>query len=175
MRRHQIQQRAEETGYSSAKSKTIFALETRESKYAIDEEKTDLAIREAAQKHGIDFAKLERQALERGPVVTHAHDLQRETKQALDYARDHNSERAAAFRQDQLISHALDRGMGKVSLEDVLRQVQQRRESGELLHRQEARTSAVLTTPEMVHKEETVLEKMQQSKAMMEPATQSSF
>jgi len=168
LRRKQINERAQETGFDGARAKNLYALETRKGKREIQEEKTDTSIRQAAQKHGIDFANLERQALERGPGVALEQHRQQAAKEALDYSRDHNSERSATFRQDQLVGDALDRGMGSVTRDDVVRELQQRTDSGEFLQRREARTSPVLSTDRQVSTERETIAIMQRGQGRME-------
>ena len=97
-RREQINELARETGFDGANAKNLYALQTRRGKHEIDKEKTQLSIREAAQRHGVDFAKLEREALDHGPQRAQASEVKQAAKQSLEYSRDHHSERSATFR-----------------------------------------------------------------------------
>lgn len=176
LRRGTLEDQAEKIGINLSETGSHAALLNelakcnRESKQAIDRDKTEFFMAQKNAEFGCGFEERTARALNRGQCLLAEQERQQAVGKAVDYARDHRLERSATVCEDHLYQDALERARGQgITFRDVIREVAQRKKSGEFLVRREARTTSVLTTRQEIEKEEQNIEIMRRGQGIMEP------
>jgi conjugative relaxase-like TrwC/TraI family protein len=113
---------------ASARQLQAAALQTRESKQAVDRGALHAQWRERAQAVGLDLA-----ARPTAGVAADAHSVARHAEQAVAYAAAHRMERDAVVSRADIERSALERGVGKTDMEAIGKAITQAVQRGELI------------------------------------------
>jgi len=95
-------------------------------------------------------------ALERGPVISNAQEIENKAKEAVTFARDNATEREAVADMRKVYVDSLRRNLGLTTYEAVDREIKSRQERGEFIsieNRQDPRQRNEMTTRQMVRME----------------------
>lgn len=170
-RRAEITREMTEKGLSGAEAAERIAHRTRSSKIVWDPEELKAAHREEAAKFGDQPSRIVAQAASSEAVLANdRRDVRAE--EAVTHARNHLTERQAAFDHYELVREALKHGQGQIRLADVERMIKTKRDEGQLLpvtHYRAAAPGVRYTTPEMVRLERETLERMKAGKGKVNP------
>ncbi len=173
-RRAEITREMNEKGLSGAEAAERIAHRTRSNKQVWDAEDLKAAHREEAAKYGDQPSQVVAQAAT-APAGFSREQRSGRTEEAVTHARNHLSERHAAFDHYELVREALKHGQGHIRLPDVERAIAQKREQAQFVQVDHYRASAPgarYTTPEMIRLEREAIERMKAGQGNAEPLAQ---
>ena len=169
-RRAEITREMREKGLSGAEAAERIAHQTRSNKQAWDADELKAAHREESAKYGNQPDRIVNAARTVAVVSVSEEERNLRAQEAVTHAKNHLSERQAAFDHYELVREALKHGQGYLRLRDVERAFERRREQGDFVpvqHYRAAAPGARYTTPEMIRLERQTIERMKAGQGKM--------
>lgn len=161
-RREQILQHLQSLGMEGAGAAQVAAHRTRDQKELLSPGDVLQRHRELAAQFGNQPDRVVAEA--RQHTLARSHEPERNTQQAVTYARNHVFERASVRDERVVLQSVLDRGMGNINFQQAREELQRRVKTGEfrILEPQEGEAGRRYTTAEMIRLEKETVARMQE-------------
>jgi conjugative relaxase-like TrwC/TraI family protein len=168
-RRKEIQEYLLAHGRHGADAAQIAAHQTRDPKVELSRDDVQRQHQAMASAHGHQPQQAVAAALRQGQVLLV--ELPNAVKDAVQYAKDRGMERSAVVQDRDVMTDAMKRAMGDITVGAVRREFERRVDVGEFLARRAERGAAArsYTTPEMVALEQATLDRMWKGQRQLEP------
>ena len=158
-------------GLEGAGPAQIAALRTRQGKTTINSQLSQWLNRQIAAKYGHQAKRIVAEAHSRGNQEDISFKRPTAAQEAVTFARDKLFEREAVHGRRDLIREALNRGMGTVTTDEILQNVQLRIGSSEFIElvRNPFSLSADLTTQQTLSEERSIIAQMRSGMGQVHP------